>query len=95
MTPQARGKRKFEASTPSATGELRIRLDTVSLGLERNYLGPVKRAYDGINALALLASERHPAAVRSASSRLLHGHRLLRALRLTCRHHATRTRMSL
>ena len=54
LTPQVRRKRKFDASTPSADGELRIRLDTASLALERKHLGPIVRAYDGINALALL-----------------------------------------
>jgi len=60
----ARDKRKFDASTPSEDGELRIRLDTARLGLEREHLGHVKRSYEGINALALLMSERHPDAVR-------------------------------
>ena len=73
LTPQVRRKRKFDASTPSADGELRIRLDTASLALERKHLGPIVRAYDGINALALLISERHPAAVRLAAARLPHG----------------------
>ena len=56
--------RKFDASSPSAAGELRIRLDTAYLELPRPTLGSVRRSYEGINALALLASERHPDAVR-------------------------------
>ena len=56
--------RKFDASSPSAAGELRIRLDTTYLELPRPTLGSVRRSYEGINALALLVSERHPDAVR-------------------------------
>jgi hypothetical protein len=64
---QVRTARKFDASTPSGAGELRIRLDTASLNLERRFLGPVSRSYEGINALAVLMSERHPDAVRCAA----------------------------
>lgn len=64
MTPQARTKRKFGPSSPSAAGELRIRLDTQTSDLDRQLLGSVPRSYEGINILALLASERHPDAVR-------------------------------
>ena len=60
---QGRAKRKFDASLPSAAGELR--LDTATLNLDRNQLGSVPRAYEGINAVALLMAERHPAVVRS------------------------------
>ena len=45
-------------------GELRIRLDTTYLELPRPTLGSVRRSYEGINALALLVSERHPDAGR-------------------------------
>ena len=62
---QGRAKRKFDASLPSAAGELRIRLDTATLNLDRKQLGSVPRAYEGINAVALLMAERHPAVVRS------------------------------
>ena len=48
----------------STAGELRIRLDTTYLELPRPTLGSVRRSYEGINALALLVSERHPDAVR-------------------------------
>ena len=54
----------FDASSPSAAGELRIRLDTTYLELPRPTLGSVRRSYEGITALALLVSERHPDAVR-------------------------------
>ena len=67
MTPQVRSKRKFDASTPTASGELRIRLDTRHLDLERKMLGQVARSYEGINALAVLMSERHPCAVMCAA----------------------------
>ena len=68
MYSQARSARKFDASAPSAKGQLRIRLDTASLNLERKLLGSVKRSYEGINALALLMSERHPDAVKCTPS---------------------------
>ena len=67
MTPQVRSKRKFDASTPTASGELRIRLDTRHLDLERHILGNVARSYEGISALAVLMSERHPCAVMCAA----------------------------
>jgi len=58
-----RPKRKFDASTPTDSGALRIRLDTRRLDLERNILGQVARSYEGINALAVVMWERHPCAV--------------------------------
>ena len=44
---------------------VRIRLDTATLNLDRKQLGSVPRAYEGINAVALLMAERQPAVVRS------------------------------
>ena len=49
---------------PEHTKASCIRLSTANLRLERKQLGPVPRSYDGINALAVLMSERHPDAVR-------------------------------
>jgi hypothetical protein len=63
MHSQVRPKRKFDPSSPSAEGDLRLRLDTRTLNLERSCLGQVPRAYAGINALPLLLSERHPTAI--------------------------------
>jgi len=65
-----RPKRKFDASTPTDSGALRIRLDTRRLDLERNILGQVARSYEGINALAVVMWERHPCAVMCAASAL-------------------------
>ena len=59
MHSQARAKRKFDASTDTSDGQLRIRRPTSELDLHRKALGSVPRTYDAINALALLASERH------------------------------------
>ena len=70
VTPQDRSKRKFDVSTPTDSGALRIRLDTRRLDLERNILGQVARSYEGINALAVLMWERHPCAVKCATSAL-------------------------
>ena len=53
-----------QPATRSADNELRVRLDTASLKMERQYLGSVPRARAGINALALLMSERHPGAIK-------------------------------
>ena len=68
---QAARSRRFDPSSPSGKGEKRIRLATRELELDRAFLGSVPRTYDGINALAVLLSERHPDAIKCAALRLL------------------------
>ena len=63
---QSRPKRKFTEDSSSERDEMRIDLTTHKLDLDRKFLGAMKRSYEGLNAMAVLASERHSSVVRCA-----------------------------